>query len=87
MSKQDFQDIAVSVTSAGLHTLIPGIIRSDVNCSTAWCVGPSSPRPIESCVKTLITGRCIRADILIAFLAYSENIKNVLAYGLNPPCK
>ena len=26
------------------------------SCSIGWCVGPSSPRPIESCVKTKIDG-------------------------------
>ena len=29
--------------------------RSAVRCSTGWCVGPSSPRPIESCVITWTT--------------------------------
>ena len=24
----------------------------DARCSIGWCVGPSSPTPIESCVKT-----------------------------------
>ncbi len=31
-----------------------GIARRAARCSTDWCVGPSSPRPIESCVKTNI---------------------------------
>ena len=35
LSKLDCHDIAVSVTSAGLQTLMPGIILKDVNCSTA----------------------------------------------------
>ncbi len=43
---------AVSVASAGRTTVMFGIERSDVSCSIGWCVGPSSPRPIESCVKT-----------------------------------
>ena len=34
-----------------------GIARRLAKCSTGWCVGPSSPRPIESCVATKIT-RC-----------------------------
>ncbi len=28
--------------------------RSDAACSTGWCVGPSSPTPMLSCVKTKI---------------------------------
>jgi hypothetical protein len=28
----------------------PGNQRSEAACSIGWCVGPSSPRPIESCV-------------------------------------
>ena len=31
-----------------------GIRRRLETCSTDWCVGPSSPRPIESCVNTKI---------------------------------
>ena len=34
-SKLDCHDIAVSVTSAGLQTLMPGIILKELNCSTA----------------------------------------------------
>ena len=33
-----------------------GVPRREANCSTAWCVGPSSPRPMESWVKTKIDG-------------------------------
>ena len=35
--------------------------RSAVRCSIGWWVGPSSPRPIESCVQTYVTGSFIRA--------------------------
>ena len=41
---------AVSVASAGRMTVSSGIARSADSCSTGWCVGPSSPSPIESCV-------------------------------------
>ncbi len=34
----------------------PGIARSAARCSIGWWVGPSSPRPIESCVHTKVTG-------------------------------
>ena len=30
--------------------------RSAARCSIGWWVGPSSPRPIESCVQTKVTG-------------------------------
>ena len=30
--------------------------RSAARCSTGWWVGPSSPRPMESCVQTYVTG-------------------------------
>jgi hypothetical protein len=38
-----------------------GIARSDMSCSTAWCVGPSSPSPMESCVQTKIVERWFSA--------------------------
>ena len=36
-----------------------GIARSAIRCSTGWCVGPSSPRPTESCVHTKIAGMLV----------------------------
>jgi len=42
----------VSFASAGRTTSRPGIARSAARCSIGWCVGPSSPSPIESCVHT-----------------------------------
>ena len=37
--------------------------RRLARCSTGWCVGPSSPRPMESCVSTWMTRwRMMRAD-------------------------
>ena len=38
-------------------------------CSTDWCVGPSSPRPIESCVKTKIERGFISAAMRSALRA------------------
>jgi hypothetical protein len=38
-----------------------GIARSAASCSMGWCVGPSSPKPIESCVKIKIEGVSIKA--------------------------
>ena len=46
------QATAVSTVSHGRQTSSFGMSRSAAACSTDWCVGPSSPRPIESCVKT-----------------------------------
>ena len=43
---------AVSFASAGRINRRPGIARSDASCSIGWCVGPSSPKPTESCVHT-----------------------------------
>ncbi len=42
----------VSLASAGRMTCSWGIARSVASCSTGWCVGPSSPTPTESWVKT-----------------------------------
>ena len=42
----------VSIKSAGLKTFKFGIDLRLVNCSIGWWVGPSSPKPIESWVKT-----------------------------------
>ena len=46
------QASAVSMVSAGRNTLRFGVARSIARCSIGWCVGPSSPSPIESCVST-----------------------------------
>ena len=45
----DFID-TVSTASHGRQTCMFGIMRKVGICSTAWCVGPSSPSPIESWV-------------------------------------
>jgi hypothetical protein len=52
---------ATSFAPAGRTTLRFGVERRDVSCSTGWCVGPSSPSPIESWVKTKIEGIRISA--------------------------
>ena len=44
------QATAVSTRSAGRQTCILGVMRNMAACSMGWCVGPSSPKPIESCV-------------------------------------
>ena len=46
--------LAVSFASPGRITTRRGIARSDAACSTGWCVGPSSPTPMLSWVKTKI---------------------------------
>jgi len=43
-----------SFASEGRIVTRPGIARNEASCSTGWCVGPSSPSPIESCVKIQI---------------------------------
>ena len=40
--------------------------RSAAACSTGWCVGPSSPTPMESCVSTYTTRSPMSADIRMA---------------------
>ena len=40
----------VSFASAGRSVSVLGIARKLSSASTGWCVGPSSPSPIESCV-------------------------------------
>ena len=44
------QATAVSTASQGRQTVMFGIRRRLARCSTGWCVGPSSPRPMESWV-------------------------------------
>ncbi len=51
-SSASCQHSAVSTASAGRNTCRFGMARSAARCSTGWCVGPSSPRPMESCVIT-----------------------------------
>ena len=60
------QATTVSAVSPGRQTSRPGISRSDAACSIDWCVGPSSPRPMLSCVKTWITRCFISAAMRIA---------------------
>ncbi len=45
------QASATSFASPGRSVISPGIARSEARCSIGWCVGPSSPTPIESWVK------------------------------------
>jgi hypothetical protein len=46
-----------------------GVARSAASCSIGWCVGPSSPTPIESCVNTNVLGiRMIAARRSDAFM-------------------
>ena len=60
---------AVSAVSHGRQTSRFGIRRSDAACSIGWCVGPSSPSPIESCVSTKIERTRISAAIRSALRA------------------
>ncbi len=46
------QHSIVSILSAGLNTFKLGIDLNPDSCSIGWCVGPSSPKPIESWVIT-----------------------------------
>ena len=72
-----FQAIAVSTASQGRQTPMFGISRRVAACSTGWWVGPSSPSPMESWVKTY-TERCfISAAMRRALRAYSEKISNL----------
>ena len=46
-----------------------GVARSAASCSIGWCVGPSSPTPIESWVNTNVLGiRMIAASRSDAFM-------------------
>ena len=65
-SSMTFQAAATSLASPGRTTSRPGMARSEASCSTGWWVGPSSPRPIESCVQTYSDGTPIRAPSRIA---------------------
>ena len=56
-----FQLSATSLASPGRMTSKPGIARKAAKCSMGWCVGPSSPTPIESCVQTNVEGIFISA--------------------------
>ncbi|MDT4890738.1 hypothetical protein FQZ97_1276470 [compost metagenome] len=64
--KATAQATAVSAVSAGRQTSRLGIRRRLAACSTDWCVGPSSPRPMESCVNTWITRCFISAAMRMA---------------------
>ena len=55
LSRANCQHSKVSMVSEGLKTFKFGIDLKLVNCSIGWWVGPSSPKPIESCVNTYIT--------------------------------
>ena len=57
---------AVSTVSHGRQTSSCGMSRRLAACSIDWCVGPSSPRPIESCVNTKIDRGFISAAMRMA---------------------
>ena len=44
--------VARGLRAEGYTVEVPGMARREATCSTGWCVGPSSPTPMESCVKT-----------------------------------
>ena len=45
-----------SFASAGRSVSTFGVARRLISASTGWCVGPSSPSPMESCVITKMCG-------------------------------
>ncbi len=47
-----FHASTVSLASAGRRSVKFGVARSMARCSMGWCVGPSSPTPMLSCVST-----------------------------------
>jgi hypothetical protein len=51
-----------SFASPGRMSTSPGVARKPASCSIGWWVGPSSPTPIESCVKMWIAGSSMIAD-------------------------
>ena len=48
LNRDNSQHSAVSIASHGLKTFKFGITLKEDKCSIGWCVGPSSPNPIES---------------------------------------
>ena len=58
---------ATSGASQGRNTYMPGMLRSAASCSTGWCVGPSSPTPMESWDRIYVTGNFIIALMRIAY--------------------
>ena len=56
-----FHASITSFASQGRSTIRFGMARNDASCSIGWCVGPSSPTPIESCVKMKIDGHSMSA--------------------------
>ena len=73
----DFQATADSTVSQGRQVCILGVERRAVSCSTGWCVGPSSPRPMESWVNTKMDCCFISAAMRTALRAYSMKIRKV----------
>ena len=47
---QPVEQMASLRTTPNMSRLMFGVVRRLAICSTGWCVGPSSPRPIESWV-------------------------------------
>jgi hypothetical protein len=64
----DFNAIAyaalVSLPSAGRQKCKLGIARRCAAVSTGWCVGPSSPRPIESWVAVVRRWAALRQKVI-----------------------
>ncbi len=61
-SSATFHAYDVSFASPGRMNQRLGIARSAAYVSTGWCVGPSSPRPTESCVHAQTTGSFMSAE-------------------------
>mmetsp|Transcript_52932 Transcript_52932/g.137943 ORF Transcript_52932/g.137943 Transcript_52932/m.137943 type:complete len:225 (+) Transcript_52932:281-955(+) len=60
-----FHISSTSLASQGRNVNKPGTERNAARCSIGWCVGPSSPTPIESWVKIQMHGISIIEAIRI----------------------
>ena len=84
-SRASMYEPDTSFASAGRSVSTFGVARRLISASTGWCVGPSSPRPIESCVATKITPHLDSADTRIAPSAYPVKLRNVPQNGRMAP--
>ena len=84
-SRASMYEPDTSFASAGRSVSTFGVARRLISASTGWCVGPSSPRPIERGVATKITPHLDSADTRIAPSAYPVKLRNVPQNGRMAP--
>lgn len=68
---------STSFASVGRKRFIPGMVLNLADSSTGWCVGLSSPTPMESCSRMQVTPAWLEEDRRITFSMSPLRVKEV----------